>query len=187
MQEESRKRIRHPLRTQRAEGAPGVGRAIGPNLDRSRTANYVVAVTFGDVERRDAVVADERETLEAVLDDLRDLIRMSVEGLTEEEARRRLLPSETTILGIIQHTAAVERFFFQRTLEGLEPNLISGRSDATDSSWDVHICASIESALRDHEEACASSRSAASRRDLAHVTPHNEKRGPLTLRWIYAT
>lgn len=39
--------------------------------------------------------------------------------------------------------------------------------------------------LRDHEEACASSRTAASRRDLSHVTPHNEKRGPLSLRWIY--
>lgn len=96
-------------------------------------------MTFDGRERRDALVADERETLEAVLDDLRDLIRMAVDGLTEEEARRRLLPSETTILGIVQHTAAVERFFFQRTLEGVEPDLISGRSDATDPSWNVDV------------------------------------------------
>lgn len=142
-------------------------------------------MTFGDVERRNALVADERETLEAVLDDLRDLIRMSVEGLTEEEARRHLVPSKTTVLGIVQHAAAVERFFFQRTLEGVEPSLISGLSDATDPSWDVEASATIETVLRDHEEACASSRVAASRHGLAHVTPHSQKRGPLTLRWIY--
>lgn len=130
-------------------------------------------------------MADERETLEVVLDDLRDLIRMSVDGLTEEEARRRLLPSKTTILGIVQHTAAVERFFFQRTLDGVKPNLIRGPNDATDPSWDVDVGATIESVLRDHEEACIASRTAASRHGLAHVTPHNEKRGPLTLRWIY--
>lgn len=142
-------------------------------------------MTFADAGRRDSLVANQRDTLEAVLDDLRDLIRLSVSGLTDEEARRRLLPSKTTILGIVQHTAAVERFFFQRTLEGLEPSVITGLSDATDPSWDIDPTATIESVVRDHAAACDASRTAASRYDLAHVTPHNQSRGPLTLRWLY--
>lgn len=143
-------------------------------------------MTFDRDGRRNVLVAEERETLEAVLDDLRDLIRMSVDGLTDEEARRRLLPSQTTVLGIVQHTAAVERFFFQRTLEGTPPGLVEGRSDATDPSWELGPRATIASVVRDHDEACAASREAASRYGLAHVTAHNSRRGPLTLRWIYA-
>lgn len=142
-------------------------------------------MTFGDDGRRDSRVANERDTLEAVLDDLRDLIRLSASGLTDDEARRRLLPSQTTILGIVQHTAAIERFFFQRTLEGLQPNVITGLSDATDPSWEVDSTATIESVMDDHRAACDDSRAAAARYDLSHVTPHNQMRGPLTLRWIY--
>ncbi len=35
------------------------------------------------------------------------------------------------------------------------------------------------------KEATAIPRAAASRHDLAHVTPHNQRREPLTPRWIY--
>lgn len=76
---------------------------------------------------------------------------MSVDGLSDEESRRRLLPSKTTSLGIVQHTAAVERFLFQRTLQGLEPSDISGLSDATDLSWGLDPRATIASVLRDHD------------------------------------
>lgn len=147
-------------------------------------AATLAVVTAGDVGRG-ALVADERATLEATLDDLRDLIRLSVSGLSDEQARRRLVSSRTTLLGIVQHTAAVERFFFQRTLAGLEPGAITGASDATDSSWDVDASATIADVLRDHELACDASRATAARYDLDYVTRHNQKRGPLTLRWIY--
>lgn len=83
-----------------------------------------------------------------------------------EEARRRLVPSRTTILGIVQHTAAVERFFFQRTLQGREHNVIEGLSNATGPSWNIDGGATIDDVLRDHEAACADSRAAAATYEL---------------------
>lgn len=145
----------------------------------------VGAVGSGADERREALLGGERTTLEAVLDDLIDLIHASLDGLPEEETRRHLVPSSTTLLGIVQHAAAVERFFFQRTLEGRNPSAIQGISDATECSWDVDPRTSVADVLRDHQDACTASRAISARYDLDDVTSRNERRGPLTLRWIY--
>lgn len=68
--------------------------------------------------RPEVLLADERTGLEAFLDDLRRLLELQLEGLAEEEACERPVPSKTTLLGILLHASAIERFFFQRTLEG---------------------------------------------------------------------
>lgn len=135
--------------------------------------------------RAETLVAGERIVLEAFLDDLRRLLELELEDLTEDEARAHLVPSKTTLLGIVQHAAAVERFFFQRTLAGRPEQEIHGLSDATDPSWDLDEETSIDSALQDYRRACDESRSIASEYPLDYVTTHNTKRGPLTLRWIY--
>jgi hypothetical protein len=133
----------------------------------------------------ETLVAPERIVLEAFLDDLRRLLELQLEDLTEDEARAHLVPSKTTLLGILQHAAAVERFFFQRTLAGRSQQQIHGLSDATDPSWDLQEATTIDSALHDYRDACEESRTIASAYPLDHVTTHNRKRGPLTLRWIY--
>lgn len=130
-------------------------------------------------------MAGERETLEAFLDDLRDLITHSLAGMDEEQARRRLVPSRTTLLGLVQHASAVERFFFQRVLAGIDPVDVPGGGDATDVSWELDPSATVDSVLADHRRACEESRRLARVHDLDHVTEHLRERGPLTLRWIH--
>ena len=51
---------------------------------------------------------DERETLIAFLDLYRETILVKLDGLDGEQLSRRLLPSRTTLLGIVKHLLLVE-------------------------------------------------------------------------------
>jgi len=54
----------------------------------------------------------ERAQLEAFLSDARTETLGLLDGLTEEQARRRLVPSLTTLLGLVAHATFVERMWF---------------------------------------------------------------------------
>ncbi len=62
--------------------------------------------------------ADEKTTLSAFLDWYRDNLVRKVEGLDREALTQRLVPSMTTLLGIVKHLAYVERGWFQITFLG---------------------------------------------------------------------
>jgi uncharacterized damage-inducible protein DinB/heme-degrading monooxygenase HmoA len=60
----------------------------------------------------------ETETLLAYLDRLRrDLVR-DLSDLTEEQARRPMVPSGTSLLGIVHHLTGVEEHWFERVFAG---------------------------------------------------------------------
>ncbi|MFB9201381.1 DinB family protein [Nonomuraea spiralis] len=57
----------------------------------------------------------EKESLRASLDRHRDVILWKLQGLGEEEVRRPMTPSGTSLLGIVKHLAAVEYGWFRTT------------------------------------------------------------------------
>lgn len=63
-----------------------------------------------------AAVADERTTLNVFLDFYRNAMKAKLNGLTEEQANRRLVPSDTTLASLIKHLARVEVSWFQHRL-----------------------------------------------------------------------
>src|SRR5918911_5516542 len=63
-----------------------------------------------------AAIADERTTLDAFLDYYREAVKAKVRGVSEEDARRRLVPSGTTLAGLIKHLSRVEVSWFQHRL-----------------------------------------------------------------------
>ena len=67
-------------------------------------------------EEDPVAVATERETLEEFLEYHRSALSEKLRGLSEEDARRRLVPSLTTLIGLVSHAAAVERTWFQHYL-----------------------------------------------------------------------
>jgi hypothetical protein len=50
----------------------------------------------------------EKESLRAALDRHRDAILWKLEGLDDEQLRRSMVPSGTSLLGLVKHVAAVE-------------------------------------------------------------------------------
>lgn len=124
-----------------------------------------------------------RDQLEEFLDHHRQAMHDSLEGLTEEEARRRLVPSLTTLLGLVKHVTFVERVWFGEAVTGRSRTEI-GIPATVDESFTLAPEDTVESVLAAYAEACAASREATSQLDVDAVLTGN-RRGPLPLRWVY--
>jgi hypothetical protein len=132
----------------------------------------------------DVLLADERSTLQAFVDDQRREVLALLDGLTEEEARRSLVPSLTTPASIVKHCAFVEQVWFQVGLAG-RTRAELGLPDDIDDSFLLDDGDTIESLTSAYEQAWAESDRIASAHSLDDLVLHN-RRSPLTLRWVYA-
>jgi hypothetical protein len=129
-------------------------------------------------------VAAERETLEEFLDYHRTALSGKLRGLSEQDARRRLVPSLTTMIGLVSHAAAVERNWFQHYLGGKPREEITGNARGDDPSWDVGADETIGGVIAEFESACAVSRQIAADFTLDQAVPHDQL-GQVSLRFIY--
>jgi len=57
----------------------------------------------------------EKESLRVALDRHRDVVLWKLDGLDEEQARRPMTPTGTSLLGLVKHLAAVEYGWFCET------------------------------------------------------------------------
>jgi Protein of unknown function (DUF664) len=144
-----------------------------------------VTDTRTPVDEEDLVaVAPERETLEGFLEYHRRVVSGKLRGLSEEDARRRLVPSLTTMLGLVSHAAAVERNWFQHHLAGKPREEITGNARGDAPSWDVGADQTIGGVIAEFESACAASRQIAAGFALDQTVSHDQL-GRVSLRWIY--
>ena len=103
--------------------------------------------------------------------------------LTEEQARRLLVPSRTTLLGLVKHATFVEKVWFDEAVTGRSRAEI-GIPAISDESFILQDDDTIASVQQAHREACQSSRLATSTLGLDDRV-HGYWRGPLPLRWVY--
>lgn len=129
------------------------------------------------------LVADERTQLDEFLDTNRDELVETLEGLTEEQARRRLVPSLTTPLGLVKHVTWAEQVWFHVGLAGRTREEL-GIPHENDPSWELTEQDTIASVVDEYRRVCAEAREIASAYALDDLVLHN-RRGPLTLRWLY--
>ncbi|AHH96164.1 DinB family protein [Kutzneria viridogrisea] len=127
-------------------------------------------------------VGTERETLSQLLDSLRATVVAKVDGLTEEQARSRPVPSSAmTPLGLVKHLTAVERWWFSVDFaaNGATPPWPEGEPyDGFELSEQDTLAKAVPAYLAE----CAASRevvAAAGLDDLAKAPPE----GPFTLRY----
>ncbi|MGY4721525.1 DinB family protein [Naumannella cuiyingiana] len=125
----------------------------------------------------------DRELLEAMLDDNRAELVASVRGLSDADARRRLVPSLTTPLALLTHAAAAERSWFQRRLAALPESEWDGYGYGDDASFATPEGLTLDEATAAFERACARSREIAAEFDLDHEV-HHERIGTVSLCWI---
>ncbi|HVC39339.1 MAG TPA: DinB family protein [Candidatus Dormibacteraeota bacterium] len=89
------------------------------------------------------ILNTETEVLLRYLQEQRDHVLGTLEGLTEEEMHRAMLPSGWTFLGLIQHLAIdVEHFWFTAVVGGEGFDL-----DKAENAWQVAAEASSSSMI----------------------------------------
>jgi hypothetical protein len=120
---------------------------------------------------------------EAFLDEHRRALHDCLDGLNEEQARRSLVPSRTTLLGLVKHATFVEKVWFDEAIT-CRPRSEIGIPPTPDDSFVLDDGDTIESVQRAHREACEASRRASATLGLDDVLRGN-RRGPLPLRWVY--
>ena len=135
--------------------------------------------TFAD----DVIDRPLQVQFEAFLDEHRRAIHDSLTGLTEEQARRSLVPSRTTLLGLVKHAAFVEKVWFDEAVT-CRPRAEIGIPATPDESFVLADDDTIATVQMAHREACAASRRTSYSLGLDDVLRGN-RRGPLPLRWVY--
>ncbi len=131
-----------------------------------------------DDHRTEGTLTDtEREQLEAFLHDNRLELVGVLDGLTDEQARRRLVPSLTTPLAIVKHATFVERVWFHVSLAGRTRAEI-GLPEAEDS-WVLAADDTVVSVAAAYRVAWSEAEEIAAAYDLNDLVVHN-RRGPLT-------
>jgi len=125
---------------------------------------------------------DERATIDAFLELQRATVVYKATGLSDSDAARRLLPSLTTVSGLIRHLADVERSWFREVMHG-EQNIAYRWSDEDpDGEFRVTEADSLDAVIADYLDAIAGSRAVQQQYAFDDLCHGRENR--FTLRWI---
>jgi hypothetical protein len=125
---------------------------------------------------------DERTVMEYQLEVQRSDLATLLDGLTEEEARARLVPSLTTPLGLITHVTFVEQVWFHHRVAGISREQV-GIPESIDESFTLAPEDTVVEVKRRYLDACDRSRAIAAEHDLDELF---DWRGtPVSLRFIY--
>jgi len=92
---------------------------------------------------------DLRQRFDELLQEYRTGLRAQLDGLSEEQARRHLVPSKTTLLGLVKHVTYVEAVWFDQAITarslkdiGVAPtpdrSFVLARTDTTASVTAAH-------------------------------------------------
>jgi hypothetical protein len=94
-------------------------------------------------------VADQRRRIGELIDAYRVALHDSLDGLTEEEARLRLVPSRTTLLGLVKHASFVEGVWLDQAVTGRTAAEI-GIARTVDASFTLRARDTIETVQADY-------------------------------------
>jgi hypothetical protein len=107
------------------------------------------------VNERGDWIDQQRQRVDELIDDYRVVLHDSLNGLTEEEARRRLVPSRTTLLDLVKHATFVEGVWFDQAVTGRSYAEI-GIAGTVNGSFALHrsdTIATIQASYRERWEA----------------------------------
>lgn len=125
---------------------------------------------------------DEKDILVGVLNELRAVILWKLDGLDEAAARRPMVPSGTSLLGLIKHLAWVERWWFVDFIGGnkLDYPWSEADPDADFRSEDDETVASVSQL---YATAVGEANAVIAAAPDLDVTGSLES-GPRSLRWV---
>ena len=131
----------------------------------------------------DVLLDDERTQLEALVEEYRTALENTLDGLTDDQVRRRLVPSATTLLGLVKHVTWMQRVWFEECIGGTSRRHL-GLVGSPEESFRLDRDDTVAGVRTAHRQACATAREAVADLALdAVVTGH--RGGPRTVRWVY--
>lgn len=131
----------------------------------------------------EAFAASMEVQLPVFVNDHREMIGALLDGLDESDARAALVPSRTTLLGLVKHATFVERVWFGEAVTGRSREEL-GIAAGPDESFELEPGDTIESVSAAYRAAARDSAAAVEGMTLDTVLLGN-RRGPLPLRWVY--
>ncbi|MCU1684138.1 MAG: DinB family protein [Amycolatopsis sp.] len=134
-----------------------------------------------------ATTADERALFEAFLDNYRAVARAKLLGTSESAARKRLVPSATTLGGLVKHLRWVELGWFQRVLAGIPAEdlpPVPWTDEDPDADFRLEPEETVASLIAEYDAQCELSREVARAHQLSDTGLHRTH-GTVSLRWIY--
>lgn len=131
----------------------------------------------------DLFVAPAKVQFEVFLDEHRADMAASLTNLSEPQARRSLVSSKTTLLGLVKHATFIEKVWFDEAVTRRSREEI-GIPSGPDESFDLDESDSVSTVLATYSEACAFSRQSVADLAIDDLLLGN-RRGPLPLRWVY--
>src|SRR5580704_9275583 len=105
----------------------------------------------------DVPLGDERTQLDAFVEEYRSALELTLDSLTEEQARRRLVSSATTLLGLLKHVTWMQRVWFEQYVGGTSREDL-GLAPNPEESFRLTDDDTIASVTAAHREACATAR-----------------------------
>ena len=119
--------------------------------------------------------------LQGFLNYQRDTMVWKVEGLDRTQALLRLVPSGTTLLGMLKHLAYVERYWFRSVLAAEDVPFPWSDHDP-DADWRIEPGETVESIIALYREECGAADGAAAAYALDDVSRGQDRH--FSLRWI---
>src|SRR5687767_13930161 len=105
-----------------------------------------------------------REQLAGFLDFLRATVVLKATGLTDDQARKRLVPSGlTTVAGLVSHLTWVEHYWFGVVLDGRPDPWEERFAQDQDAQFRAALTVPLSRLIADYEAQCARSREVAAR------------------------
>jgi uncharacterized damage-inducible protein DinB len=128
-------------------------------------------------------VASERDALTGWLDYHRAELLAKLDGLTDEQADRRIVPSLTTLHGLLRHLTKVEYAWFVRYIEASDEPGPFGWPERQDGDFLLDDGATVEQDAARFVAAVERSREIFARVELDDVRTH-PRFGDIDVRWI---
>ena len=126
--------------------------------------------------------AGELETLTGFLDYFRDTVVLKAAGLSDADGAKRLLPSLTTVSGLIQHLTDVEAFWFRDRMDGQQDIPTRWSAEDPDGEFRVTGQDSLAEIVAGYKAACTQSREVLRRYGLDDRCRGGG--GQQTVRWV---
>src|SRR6202046_4613588 len=104
----------------------------------------------------DVINQPAQAQFETFLREHRSQLNRCLDGLTEEQARQSLVPSRTTLLGLVKHATFVEKVWFDEAVTCRSRAEI-GIPEVSDESFVLREDETIASVQQAHRDACESS------------------------------